>query len=95
MITFCLKLIQQTHTNHCKTIAKNCGYERMWIVDNSMKVLEELRDFNEKNLAQNIRTYDFSTLYTSIPHKDLKREIAWVISECFYIYIRFSPIHTY
>jgi hypothetical protein len=61
MITFCLKLIQQTHTNHCKTIAKNCGYERMWIVDNSMKVLEKLRDFNEKNLAQNIRTYDFST----------------------------------
>ena len=26
MITYCLKLIQQTHTNHCKKIAKkDCG----------------------------------------------------------------------
>ena len=83
MITYCLKLIQQTHTNYCKTIAKNRGYNRMWIVDNSIKVLEELRKFNDDNLAKNIRTYDFSTLYTSIPHKDLKREIAWVISESF------------
>ena len=69
MITYCLKLIQQTHTNYCKTIAKNRGYNRMWIVDNSIKVLEELRKFNDDNLAKNIRTYDFSTLY--------KREIAW------------------
>ena len=29
MITYCLKLIQQTHTNYCKTIAKDCGYNRM------------------------------------------------------------------
>ena len=83
LITLCLKLIQQTHSNHCKTIAKNRGYERMWIVDNSIKVLEKLREFNGMNLAKSIRTYDFSTLYTSIPHKDLKNEIAWVISECF------------
>ena len=83
MITFCLKLIQQTHTNYCKTIARNCGHDRMWIVDNSIKVLEKLREFNVKDSAKNIRTYDFSTLYTSIPHKDLKKEIAWVISECF------------
>ena len=33
MITYCLKLIQRTH-NYCKTIAKNSGYNRMWIVEN-------------------------------------------------------------
>ena len=55
----------------------------MWIVDNSAKVLDNLRKFNDKNLAKNIRTYDFSTLYTSIPHKDLKAQIAWVVSESF------------
>ena len=37
----------------------------------------------QKGLAKNTRTYDFSTLYTSIPHKDLKMEIVWVISGCF------------
>jgi hypothetical protein len=55
----------------------------MWIVDNSVKVLDSLRKFNDNNLAKNIRTYDFSTLYTSIPHKELKKQIAWVISESF------------
>ena len=55
----------------------------MWIVDNSVKVLDNLRKFNDKNLAKNIRTYDFSTLYTSIPHEDLKEKIAWVVSESF------------
>jgi hypothetical protein len=36
MITFCLKLIQQTHSNYCKRITKNTGFNRMWIVDNSV-----------------------------------------------------------
>ncbi len=83
MITYCLKLIQQTHVNHCKTITKNSGYNRMWIVDNSMEVIQKIVDFKKKGPAKNIRTYDFSTLYTSIPHSKLKKEIAWVISECF------------
>ena len=49
MITYCLKLIQQTHTNHCKTIAKNSGYNRMWIVDNSMEVIPKIgKRFQEK-----------------------------------------------
>ena len=45
MITYCLKLIQQTHVNHCKTITKNSGYNRMWIVDNSVEVIQKIVDF--------------------------------------------------
>ena len=55
----------------------------MRIVDNSMEVIQKIVDFKKKGHAKNIRTYDFSTLYTSIPHSKLKKEIAWVISECF------------
>ena len=77
----------KTHTtNTCELLkqkAKTRRFSGMWIVDNSIKVLDNLRKFNEKKIAKNIRTYDFSTLYTSIPHKDLKREIAWVVSQCF------------
>ena len=34
-------------------------------------------------LIRNVRTYDFSTLYTSIPHKQLKAQLSWVIREAF------------
>ena len=54
----------------------------MWIVDNSMKVLENISKCNEKTI-KNIRTYDFSTLYHSIPHQKLKDRISLVIEECF------------
>ena len=83
MITFCLKLVQQTFSNYCTAIHKNSGYNRMWIVDNSMDVMKKITELNHKGSIDNIRTYDFSTLYTSIPHRELKKQIAWVINQCF------------
>ena len=82
MITYCLKLVQQTHKNYCTRIAKTRRYNKMWIVDNSVKVLEKLSICNQKSV-RNVRTFDFSTLYTSIPHKKLKKRIAMVINQCF------------
>ena len=78
MITFCLKLIQRTHTNHCKTIIKINGYNRMWIVENSVEVIQKIIETKQEPF-RNVRTYDFSTLYTSIPHRKLKDQIAWVM----------------
>ena len=83
MITFCLKLVKKTCSNHCKVIQKNSGYNRMWIVDNSMDIMEKITELNHKGSIDNIRTCDFSTLYTSIPHRELKKQIAWVINQCF------------
>ena len=82
MITLCLKLIQQTHTKYCNRIAKTRGFNRMWIVDNSVEVLKKIAECNKKTV-RNIRTYDFSTLYTSIPHKKLQKRIAKMINQCF------------
>ena len=82
MITFCLQLIQRTHTNYCYKFAKNRGFNRMWIVDNSVEILKKIEQCNKKTV-RNIRTYDFSTLYTSIPHKDLKERIEKIIDQCF------------
>ena len=41
-ITHCLKLIQQSHTNFAEKVSKTRGYNRMWIVDNSVKVLDKI-----------------------------------------------------
>ena len=54
----------------------------MCILENSVEVMEKIID-NKRELARNVRTYDFSTLYTSIPHKKLQDQIAWVVSQCF------------
>jgi hypothetical protein len=83
MITFCLKLIQQTCTNYCTAITKTRGFNRMWIVNNSVEVLDKISQCNKRSKVKNIRTYDFSTLYTSIPHQSLKDQMAWVINQCF------------
>ena len=52
-----------------------------WIVDNSLSVHKILKQCDTK--AKNVATYDFSTLYTSIPHKKLKIQISWVIEKAF------------
>ena len=44
----------------------------MWRVDNSVEVLDKLSICNQKSV-RNVRTFDFSTLYTSIPHEKLKK----------------------
>ena len=54
----------------------------MWITENSVEVIQKIIEV-KKGQAKNIRTYDFSTLYTSIPHRELKEKISWVISQCF------------
>jgi len=50
----------------------------MWIVQNSMEVRHSL----EKK-GRNLATYDFSTLYTSIPHEALKDKLAQVVMKAF------------
>ena len=80
MISFCLKLIQTTCTNFCKVINKTCAFNRIWIVNNSFKVVDQIPRCNKRNKVRNVRTYDCTTLYTSIPHKSLKEHLTWVIA---------------
>ena len=61
---------------------KTRGYNRMWIVDNSVKVLDKISKCNKRKV-KNVRTYDFSTLYTSIPHSNLKSRIRMAIEQVF------------
>ena len=53
----------------------------MWVIDNSDKVLEVINDFNDNLNIQDMYTYDFSTLFSNIPLKDLKRKMKWVIEQ--------------
>ena len=74
------KLIQNTCTNFCKVINKTCASNRIWIVNNSVKVVDQIPRCNKRNKVRNVRTYDCSTLYTSLPHTSLKEQLTWVIA---------------
>ena len=41
---------------------------KFWVVQNSLPIIKKLDKINLKNNAKCISTYDFSTLYTKIPH---------------------------
>ena len=51
----------------------------MWIIDNSLQLKAKLEDCNQTMIAKSINTWDFSTLYTTIPHQLLKDNMSELI----------------
>ena len=77
LITKCLKLVRTHCTACCKTIRVNC----MWIINNSLGFIRALE---EKQLSLNhVSTWDFSTLYTSLPHAPLKMQFYDLLERVF------------
>mgnify|MGYP001052859971 CR=1 FL=1 len=54
----------------------------MWVIDHSTAVHKMVADLNRKKSVSNLRTCDFSTLYTDIPQK-LKARLSQVIKQAF------------
>ena len=83
VLTKCLKVIENQHRIIGKRYFTNHGVNPFWIADNSDVVHSMVADLNRKKKVSSIRTYDFSTLYTNIPHKQLKSRLAQVIKKAF------------
>ena len=60
-----------------------CNYNKFWVLQNSNPVLETLNHINRKKNAKSISTFDFSTLYTKLPHDKLVKELSEVIDFVF------------
>jgi hypothetical protein len=54
----------------------------MWILKSSKEILENLKSHDFSKI-DSIKTYDFSTLYTTIPHNKLKYGLFQIIDNCF------------
>ena len=52
------------------------------MLKNSKDLLNNLQS-RSLHLVSSVKTYDFSTLYTTIPHSDLKSRLKDLISQCF------------
>ena len=75
-------IFNQVQTFHRKsTFYKN--YNRFWVIENSFPVIEKLTKLNERKKARNISTYDFSTLYTKLPHDELIENLDEIVDFVF------------
>ena len=55
----------------------------MWILKNSKELLEHLKA-QSLHSVNSIKSFDFSTLYTTIPHDKLKSKLNEIINHCLF-----------
>ena len=58
------------------------GANQMLILKSSKELLEHLKSQNFNHITS-IKSFDFSTLYTTIPHDKLKRRLASIVRNSF------------
>ena len=59
------------------------GVKTFWVIQNSQPVMTTLNRINTKNNAKTLSSFDFSTLYTNIPHSKLFEELSAIIKFIF------------
>ena len=82
ILTKLLTHIKQGLQKYCETAYSRSGVNQMWILKNSKELLDHLKS-PIFNLITNIKSFDFSTLYTTIPHQKLKSRLATIIRNSF------------
>jgi len=65
------KIFKQIQNFHRKSIFYK-NYNRFWVIENSKPMLECLNKLNDGSRAKSISNFDFSTLYTKLPHDNVE-----------------------
>ena len=82
LLTKILPVIKTGLEKYCSIKTSQTGVNNMWILKNSTKLLSSLGHLGVHR-ATSIQTFDFSTLYTSIPHDLLKSRMNNIINNAF------------
>ena len=81
LLTSCLTKIKEHVEHYCNKAFQNSGINLFWSIKNSAEVLTKLQ--SKRNTASSISTYDFSTLYTTLPHNLIKDKLSNLIVKTF------------
>ena len=81
LLTSCLTKIKEHVKLYCDKVYQNSGINLFWSIKNSNEVLSKLQ--NKRYLASTLSTYDFSTLYTTLPHDLIKDKLTKLIQKTF------------
>ena len=81
MLTSCLTAVKKHVIKYCEKVYERSGKNLFWSVKNAGEILDKLkaRDFNATSLS----TYDFSTLYTTLPRNLIKDKLIDLIERTF------------
>ena len=82
LLTKVLTIVKDGPIRYNNTKTGHNGVNSMWIVKNSTSLLSSLDQLDDLT-ATSVQTYDFSTLYTSIPHNLLKSRITALVHNSF------------
>ena len=74
LLTTLLTAVKEGLQKYCDTAYSRSGLNQMWILKNSKALFENL-DSRSLKTVRHIKSYDFSTLYTTIPHSKLKSQL--------------------
>lgn len=81
LMTSCLSVIKHHVSNMSSKIYETTGKNVFWSIKNSNDVLVRLKGLNYQ--ASCISSFDFSTLYTSLPHDRIKKRLSTLIQKTF------------
>ena len=82
LLTKILTVIKTGLEKYCRIKTSHTGVNNMWILKNSTNLLSSLGHLGVHK-ATSIQTFDFSTLYTSIPRDLLKSRMNNIINNAF------------
>jgi hypothetical protein len=68
--------------SYCDTSYSKGGVNQMWILKNLKDMLEYIQS-RSLSSCNSIKTFDFSTLYTTIPHSKLNDKLRELVQLCF------------
>ena len=77
----CLTEIKNHVLKYCTTVYERNGITLFWSIKNSGEILNELK--SRGFLASGLSIYDFSTLYTTLPHNLIKEKLTELIEQTF------------
>ena len=82
ILASCLTAIKAKVIKYCETVNERSGKNMFWHIKNSGEVLNKLKDIGYQ--ATSLSTYDFSTLYITLPHNLIKEKLIDLIERTFY-----------
>ena len=73
LLTSCLTAVKNYDIRYCEKVYERSGKNLFWSIKNSGEVLNKLKSRGFR--ATSLSTYDFSTLYTTLPHNLIREKL--------------------
>ena len=81
LLTSCLTAVKNHVIRYCEKVYERSGKNLFWSIKNSGEVLNKLKSRGFR--ATSLSTYDFSILYTTLPHNLIKEKLLNLIEWTF------------